>query len=337
MKKSLFAAALAMAGTACWAQSEEGKKPLLLVDGVAAYVNDSTITIAESMGEVNRTIQRLKALNQWTAVTHEDEIKERMKLYDSTLDAMINQRLILDYAKKAKVQLQPWAVDARTRETIANHFDGDSTKFYDYLADIKLTTEEYKKRVEEDLILQAMRYQYVERRVTVTPAEIRAEYEANKAKYQTQTAVAISMIMLDPPESTSVGTVAERAEAIATALKEGNSSFADLARKYSCDSKAINGGSWGKVNLDDRLHKDVVAIVNRLKPGQISPLIMLGDYGYIVRKDEQQDTRTLTFEEAAPLVEGRLKIEKSEKLFKEWTGRLRNEAYVRILRLTGEK
>jgi len=336
MKKSLFAAALAMAGTACWAQSEEGKKQLLLVDGVAAYVNDSTITIAESMGEVNRTIQRLKAFNQWTAVTQEDEIKERMKLYDSTLDAMINQRLILDYAKKAKVQLQPWAVDARTRETIANHFDGDSTKFYDYLADIKMTTEEYKKRVEEDLILQAMRYQYVERRVTVTPAEIRAAYEANKAKYQTQTAVAISMIMLDPDDA-SKRTVDERAETIATALKEGTSSFADLARKYSCDSKAINGGSWGKVNLDDRLHKDVVAIVNRLRPGQISPLIMLGDYGYIVRKDEQQDTRTLTFEEAAPLVEGGLKMEKTEKLFKEWTGRLRNEAYVRILRLTGEK
>ena len=324
MKRNLFVAALAMAGTACWAQREAGTIPMVLLDGVAAYVNDTTITIAEVMTQVPSAPKDMSRSQQ---------IEWRLKFYQQVLDAMIDQRLILNHARKAKLQLQPWAVDAMVRETIVNNYDGDTTKFYDELAARKISIEEYRKSKEEYLLVQAMRYQYVDRRVTVSPLEIRTEYEANKSRYQTQTEVAVSMIMLQPPEQEGERTVAERAQAIADALKEGTASFADLARKYSCDSKAMNGGSWGKVNPDDVFHPDVAATVSLLKPGQMAPLIMLGDYGCIVRKDEQQDMRQLTFAEAAPLVEKHLRMEKSEKMYQDWTGRLRNEAFISIFKL----
>ena len=324
MKRSVFAVALAMAGTAGLAQVQAGKRGPMLLDGVGARVNDSTITISEVMSEVRRMPEMPRA--------HE----RMLELYYATLNAMIDRRLILDYAKKAKVQLQPWAVEARIREIVSNNFEGDATKLYDLLADRKISIEEWKKGLEEDLLLSAMRYQYVDRRVTVTPSEIRAEYEANKARYQTENAVAVSMIVLDVPETDSEGTVAERAEMIAAALKDGKS-FADLARRYSKDSKAINGGSWGKINPEEVFHEDLAKIVKQLKPGEVSPLIQLKEVGYIIRKDEQQDTRTLTFDEASRFVEGRLRMEKSEKMFKEWTGRLRKEAYISIFELPTTK
>ncbi|MCL2104620.1 MAG: SurA N-terminal domain-containing protein [Kiritimatiellaeota bacterium] len=325
MKRSLFAAALAMAGTACWAQNEAGTHSPMLLDGVAAYVNDATITISEVMIQVGKPSQDM---------TRSQQMEWKLKMYQRVLDAMIDQRLILEYAKKSNVQLQPWAVDAHIRETVSTYFDGDMTQLYDWLADRKITNEEYKKKVEEDLILQAMRYQYVTRRVTVTPLEIRAEYEANKAKYQTETAVALSMIVLAPPEQEAEGTVDERAQIIVAALQEGTVSFADLARKYSCDSKATSGGAWGKINPEEVLHEDIVGVLARLRPGQISPLIMLKDYGYIIRKDEQQDMRMLTFDEAAQFVEGHLRMEKSEKMYKDWVSRLRDEAaYISVFKL----
>jgi hypothetical protein len=62
-------------------------------------------------------------------------------------------------------------------------------------------------------------------------------------------------------------------------------------------------------------------------------MLVLDGYGYIVRKDEQQDARALTFEEAAPYVESHLRMRHAEKLYKEWTDRLRTESYIKIFEL----
>ncbi|MCL1921033.1 MAG: peptidyl-prolyl cis-trans isomerase [Kiritimatiellaeota bacterium] len=328
MKRSVIVAALAMAGVAGLAQDEVVRSPALM-DGVAAYVNSATITISEVMNEV----RRIPVPPGMTSSEREAWLR---KMYSTALDAMIDQRLILDAARKTKVQLQPWAVDARVREIISNNFDGDATKLYDLLAERKVSLEDWKKMQEEDLLLSAMRYQYVDKRVSVSPSEIRAEYEANKSRYKMETAVAVSIISLDPPEDASEGSVEVRGEAILAALKEG-ASFADMARKYSKDSKAANGGSWGKVNPEEVFHKELADIVAELRPGQVSPLLELVGHGYIVRKDEQQDMRTLTFDEAAQYVEGYLRREKSEKMFKEWTARLRKDAYIRIFELPNAK
>ena len=330
MKRGVFAVALVMAGVAYVgvAQDEATRRQPALLDGVAAYVNDSTITLADVMSEVRRS-----PIAQVPKAEQEQRLRE---MYYATLNAMVDRRLILDYARKTKVQLQPWAVDSRIREIISNNFDGDSTKLYDLLADRKVSIEEWKKGLEEDLILSAMRYQYVDKRVSVTPSEVRAEYEANKARYQTENAVAVSMIVLDPPTGDAEATVEARAEAIVAALKDGTS-FADLARKYSKDAKAASGGSWGKINPEDVFRKELASAVEQLSPGEVSPLIELGGYGYIVRKDEQQDSRTLSFDEAAQYVEGRLKVARSEKMFKDWVARLRKEAYISIFELPAAK
>ena len=234
------------------------------------------------------------------------------------------------------MQLQSWAVDNRVREIVANNFDGDQTKLHNLLADRKIALEEWRKNIEEDLMITAMRYQQVEKRIAPTPIEVRAEYDANKGRYQTENAVAVSLIILDPPGQAGDEAVDVRASKIAEALKAGTP-FASLAKTYSKDAKASGGGSWGKVNPEDVFRKEIVDALAKLKPGETSPVVILDGYGYIVRKDEQQDARALTFEEAAPLVESRLRMRQGEKLYKEWTDRLRKEAYIKIFELPTTK
>jgi parvulin-like peptidyl-prolyl isomerase len=181
-------------------------------------------------------------------------------------------------------------------------------------------------------MITAMRYQQVEKRVAPTPSEIRTEYEANKGRYQTEAATGVSMIILDPPEKDGDPAVEERAAKIAEALKAGTS-FASLAKTYSKDAKASAGGSWGKVNPEDVFRKEIVEALGKLAPGEASPALVLDGYGYIVRKDEQQDARALTFEEAAPYVESHLRMRQAEKIYKEWTDRLRAESYIKVFEL----
>jgi peptidyl-prolyl cis-trans isomerase D len=144
------------------------------------------------------------------------------------------------------------------------------------------------------------------------------------------------MIVLDPPEKETDESVSVRATKIMAALKEGKS-FAELARQYSKDSKASIGGSWGKVNPEDVFRKELAEALSKLPAGGVSPLIELGSYGYILRKDDQQDVRLLTFEEAQPYAESRLKMAKAEQLYKEWLTRLRKDAYIRRFSLPADK
>ncbi len=328
MRKFLIPlAAFVVALPAVRAEEDGVKSKAMLLDGVAAYVNSEMITIAEVMMEVRRS--------PWAANASDVQRERRLReMYNATLNALIDRKLILGYVEKSKMTLQGWAVDNRVREIVAENFGGDQTKLHQLLADRKITFEEWKKNLEEDLLVSAARYQNVESRIKPTPAEIRAEYDANKGRYQTEKAVAVSMIILDPPGDESGKSVKERAREIEDKLNDG-AKFADLARVYSSDTKAAQGGSWGKVNPEDVFRKEIVNMLTRLKPGEVSPLIVLDDFGYIVRKDEQQDGRALTFEEAAPLVESHLKMKKAEELYKAWMQRLRDEAYVKIFELPG--
>lgn len=307
----------------CPAEERAEKNAAVLLDGVAAYVNSDMITIAEVMSEVRRS--------PWAESSPELREKRLRELYKATLNALIDRKLILAAAIKTKMQLQPWAVESQVREIVVKNFDGDQTKLHNLLAERKISFEEWKKNLEEDLKINAMRYQQVEKRVTPTPTEVRAEYEANKGRYQTENAVAVSMIILDPPKEGDES-VEARAAKVMEALKSGTS-FAALAKLYSKDAKASNGGSWGKVNPEDVFRKEIVTALGTLKPGEVSPLVKLDDYGYIVRKDEQQDARLLTFEEAAPYVESRLRMRQAEKLYADWMERLRREAFIKIFEL----
>ncbi len=309
--------------------AQEGeKRTTRLLDGVAAYVNEAKITIAEVMNEVRR-----QPIDQIPEGEREQRLRD---MYQLALVAMVDRQLILDASKKQKVQLQPWAVNARVREILVNNFDNDEAKLNVILADRKITKEEWRQTLEQDMLLSAMRYQNVEKRVNVTPGEVRAEYEANKGRYRTESAVSVSMIVLDPPEKETDETVAARAAKITAALKAGQS-FADLARQYSKDSKAAVGGSWGKVNPEDAFRKELADALAKLKAGEVAPLIELGSYGYLLRKDEQQDVRLLTFEEAQPYAESRLKMAKAEQLYKEWITRLRKDSYIRVFELPSPK
>lgn len=318
---SLFACAAAMAELSITAP----RRRATLIDGVAAYVNARFITVSEVMEEVHRN-----PYAQRPGVNEE----QMRAIYGATLNSLIDRRLILDYAEKTGMKLPEWTVENRVREIIKDNFDGDESRLHAMLSDRKMSFEEWRQRLAEDLTIQGLRYQYVERRISPTPGQVKAEYEENRDQYRTESAVGVSMIILDPPETETNKTVKVRADEIAKALAEGKS-FADLARLYSSDSKAAQGGSWGKVNPEEVFRAEICEALGRLKAGEVSPLLELDGFGYIVRKDNQQDSRILTMEEALPYVEGRLRVRMGEEFYKKWTDRLRADAYVKVVALPG--
>jgi len=293
-----------------------------LLDGVAAQVNAETITISEVMNEIHNSA--------WIEMSKEDREKSLRKLYAETLDAFINRRLILASAKAADLKMQPWVINDRIQEIIDNRYKGNRTLLLADLTEHRINYDAWKKSIEEEMMLMAMRSENVDKLVSVSPRDVRSYYETNRQVLVAGPRVRMSRITLQE-ESGKDPTVAQQGEAALKELDEG-ADFSAVARKYSKDSYALQGGNRGWVDLDD-LAPALVKALDALKPGQYSRMVTLGETGIILKKAEEKGATQSTLDEAWPQIERRLRIQKSEALYHEWTARLRRNGYVRVFEL----
>jgi peptidyl-prolyl cis-trans isomerase C len=85
--------------------------------------------------------------------------------------------------------------------------------------------------------------------------------------------------------------------------------FADLARTYSKDGSAANGGDLGYASLAS-LSPEIGYAAFALQPGQVTPFPMKTPAGYfILRAEARRQRGTPTFEEARPQLEAALRSE----------------------------
>jgi len=82
--------------------------------------------------------------------------------------------------------------------------------------------------------------------------------------------------------------------------------FADLARELSTDAKAIEGGDYGWLPVDERWNPALREAIARLKPGQLSEVVE-GPVGfYLVRLVEEKPAGILPFDEVKEDIEKKL-------------------------------
>lgn len=293
-----------------------------LLDGVAAQVNDETITISDVMNEIRNSA--------WIEMSREDREKSLRKLYTETLDAFINRRLILAAAKAAEMKLQAWIVGDRVQEIIDTRYARNRTKLLEDLTAHHINYEDWLKTIEEEMMLMAMRAENVDKQVSVSPRDVREYYATNRQALVSSPRVRVSRItIMNKPGDDR--TVAERGE---LALKEldAGASFVDVVHKYSQDDYALKDGDWGWVDPED-IAADLVKTLAALKPGEYSRLVTLGNQALILKKVAEKGSAALTLDEAWPLIERRLRVQRAEALYRAWTERLRRRAYVRVFDL----
>ena len=79
----------------------------------------------------------------------------------------------------------------------------------------------------------------------------------------------------------------EAAKKTASELVEklrGGDDFAAAARQYSRETHAKDGGSWGYIEPQDDLRKELADAIAKLGIGAVSDPVVLGEYIYILRK-----------------------------------------------------
>lgn len=271
------------------------------VDGIAARVGVKPIYKTEILSELQMAPQGMK--------------------YEQMRSKMIERLLILNAAKEARLQLQDWVVQNRIDEIIKSTFAGDRNKLMTHLTQSGLSYANWAERIKENMIISAMRWQMVDRNIDPSPALMRNEYMKNPQRYKSPRRVTVSVVLLSPDKSSLMGEVTQ-------ALKD--QPFADVARKYSSDSRSSYGGKWEDVVPEEVFKTEVCDEISRMPKGTLSKWLEIDGWCFLIKLDDVKPPKDNTFEEAYDEIERRVRSELSDKLFKEWIDRLKRDTYIKV-------
>ena len=262
------------------------------VDGIAAKVGSETILRSEVANEMQRL-----GLHDASR-------------YEEIRDEMIDRKLMLQAARESKMTMQEWVVENRVREIIQKAFGGDRNRLIETLGKQRISYPEWYARMKEDMIVGAMRWNVINKNITASPAEMRAEYAAHPERYVAEHRVTVSVILLKPEERV-------RRAAITAALKE--KSFEELG-----------GQRYADVKPEDVFKPEVCAEIAAMPKGTISKWIEIDGWSFLLRKEDEREGKRLSFEEAFDDIETNVKEEKSKAAYLAWIARLREETYVKV-------
>ena len=295
-----------------------------VMDGLAAKVDDECIMIGDVLAEVRRN----PAAREQFAAAARDKAK-LTALYQAAIDTLIDRKLILKAAAEKKMEMQEWVIDNRVREIVKENFNGDRNELEAELQKSNTPFEEWRNVIREDLIIAGMRYQIIEKYAQqVSPREMRAEYDAHRARYADEASATVSVILLKPAAE-GQPSVKDRANDILKKLGAPDADFAALAREYSSDSHAKDGGVWKDVNPDEAFRPEIADEIAKLKVGEHSGLVDLDGWGFIVRKDAESAAKTLSFSEAYDRIMRNVRRDNAAKAYEDWMKRLRAEAFIK--------
>lgn len=295
----------------------------ILLDGLMAKVNDHSITIGDVMLQVQPLQRELIA-----KYTGEELRRETKRVFQKSLENLVESKLILDSYKDQQGQIPENVVDGRVNEILHEVFHDDRKAMMRALAADNLTYESWRDNIRNQIIISSMRHANVQQRLKVSAVDVQKYYQEHQNEYKTASTIKLQMIVLKKDESGGKGAM-QKALDLQTQLKNGGD-FAAAAKKFSKGYKADDGGDWGWVAPGD-LREELQLAEAELKIGEISDVLEIDDDLYILEVSERKTGAVESFADARAGIEGELRNKEGMRLHKEWISSLKRNAQIEII------
>lgn len=290
----------------------------VLLDRIVAIVNKEVITWSDLYKAMEfEATAELKTMKE----------SEKMKIFKENeslfLENMIDMKLQLQEASKNRISASEEDVN-RTIDGIKKKYSMTDEMFKEALLKEGFTLSEYKKKISEQIIIGRLIEQEVRSKIIVSEADIDRYLSENKNFLKDSEGFALSLIFLKMTEDKRL--TEERAMDLYNRLKAGEG-FEDLARKYSEDVSAMNGGDIGFIKKGE-LSRDFLGVIANMNEGDVSEPFWGINGIYILRLNEKKEFKTeQQLREAA---RQKLLSDRFSKEYKNWIRSLREKAYVEI-------
>ena len=293
------------------------------VSTVVAKVGDEVITSIELDRFVNPHVRQL------AQVYDQDELyTQTVRARQSGLRQLIERKLLVAEAKALQLEMPDVEVE-RKMDEIRSRFATDED-FRAWLDEARLTLEELKSLVGDDLKARALMQEKVVKKVVVLPTEVHDYYQLHVSEFLQPAQVHLYQILIKKAPDYTNGML--RAQAILEEVKTGGN-FQQIARLKSEGPKREKGGDWGMV--EEGTFGDEMAVVEkaafRLNPGECSEIIET-KYGFhIVSIDKKRISRILSERDAYDDIRQKLFEQRFAKVYDEYMTHLRSKTYVEVL------
>ena len=250
------------------------------------------------------------------------------------LEMIIFEELVYQEAGRRKITVSPDQLN-KAEADFRRQFH--SPEEYDqYLkADMRGSRQFLRKQIQRSLMIEEVLKAEVGSRASVSPAEARAYYMKNPARFQLGESFSFQSIsILPPPQNSPDGLNANRKRAEA-ALRQAQAtkSYQDLgllAEKISEDDFRVNMGDHHAVSRAE-LPPQFVTAALAMRPGQVSGLIQIENAFTIFRLNAHNPPRLRPYAEVKADLLTELQKSKYEKLRSGLAKGLRAKARIEIV------
>jgi peptidyl-prolyl cis-trans isomerase SurA len=281
LRTALLCTVLALvSGAAAFAQTRELSTSGVLLDRIAAVVNDGVVLASRLDQQTDEIIERLRQQNT--------ELPPRNVLRRQILERLVIEEIQMQRADRLGIQVSEEMLNSALNE-VAQRNGIPFPDLPQALAQQGVDYRSYRDEIRRQLTLQLLRQRDVIARINISPRELE-QFLARQQNMPDQNAeYNVSHILISVPVSATPEQIAER-EARARQVYEravSGEDFAQLAVAYSDSSTNIEGGSLGW-RRGAQLPSIVADQVAKMKPKDISEPIRTPSGFHIFRLNEMR-------------------------------------------------
>jgi parvulin-like peptidyl-prolyl isomerase len=312
--------AVAAAQPAAAAPAIEPGKPV-------ARVNGAILTDRDLAREIQTIFPYTKTHNGVPKGMEPEMVK-------GALDMIIFDELVYQEAVRRKMTVSPERMkdaEARFRKQFASEKELNQV----LEAEVHGSRELMREKIRRSLLIQDLLKSDVTDRSKVSLVEARAYYEKNKQKFAHPEMFSIQTISFIPPADANPEAAQEARKHAQDAIKLAKATksyqeFGFLAEKVSEDDWHVNMGDRKAIDRD-KLPPPVVDAALKMKAGEVSDLIQLGNAYTLFRLNAHVPAGTTPFEEVKAKLMTDLQKEKNEQLRAGLNKKLRKTAKIEVL------
>jgi parvulin-like peptidyl-prolyl isomerase len=194
-----------------------------------------------------------------------------------------------------------------------------------------LSWEDYRQKLREQIKRAKLVSRVARREVTVDDEGLKRFYIEHIERFKESDQIRASHILIMIPQDADdllVEALRHKGEKILEKLRRGKD-FGELARLYSDDVSAKNGGDLGFFKRGELL-PEFERVTFNLQTGQISGLVRTKIGFHIIKITERKEGSVIPFEEVTEKVKNQYIEEESHRLYKVWLKKVKAESFIEV-------
>jgi peptidyl-prolyl cis-trans isomerase SurA len=298
-----------------------------LVDRIVAIVNDDVITLSE----LNKAIEPYAKQIQSAPYGPDEKRQMLLKVRQDMLDNMIGQKLTDQEGNRLGISVAESEVDRRVEKIKSERFFTEKELRRTLQAE-GYTLEEYRRRIKEQLLGIKLINLEIRSKIAITEEEIREYYENHHEDFGGTSKYHLSTILVRVPSwdrADDREVALKKVELILDALN-GGTPFEEVARRYSDDITAEDGGDLGFFAVEE-LAPELRETLRWMKEGEISAALQTSQGYQLILVQDIKGSQGRTLEEARIEIQERMYREMAEKKYKAWLDALRERSYIKVI------